>query len=128
MTACLSFFYRTYYLSQVLVLWQALQSLLSLSPLLWSLGLPSAYVPLWQETQFEVIPEWLILAPEKLDVPLWQVSQGCDVGTWLAFLPVALDPLWQLAQPDETPEWLNLAPENELVLLWQVSQAAVVAL
>jgi hypothetical protein len=69
---------------------------------------------------------WLNAAPTNVVVDLWQVSQGCVVGMWLADLPRAVEPLWQVAQPLTIPVWLNAAPTNVVVDLWQVSQACVV--
>ena len=67
--------------------------------------------------QFDVIPVWLNVAPEKLVVLLWHVSHGCVVATCPAGLPVAVVPLWQLAQFDVMPAWLNEALANVAVFL-----------
>ena len=73
-----------------------------------------------------MIPVWLNVAPVKVVVLLWQVSQAAVVVTCPADLPFAVVPLWHEAQPLVMPVWLNVAPVNVVVLLWQVSQAAVV--
>ena len=55
-------------------------------------------------------------------MPLWQVSQGSDVGMCVvADLPLAVEPLWHEAQPEVTAGWTNVAPRNVVVDLWHVS-------
>ena len=46
-------------------------------------GLPSAWVPLWQLAHPDVIPVWSNVAFLNDVVLLWQFSHGSDVGMWL---------------------------------------------
>ncbi len=63
--------------------------------------LPVAIVPLWQVAQLPVatVTEVCNLAPTKLVVDLWQLSQAGHevVGKWVLVLPSAVVPLWQFA-------------------------------
>jgi hypothetical protein len=49
------------------------------------------------------MPVWLNVAPVKVVVDRWQVSQAAVVGTWVAALPRAVVPLWHVAQPLTIP-------------------------
>jgi hypothetical protein len=48
---------------------------------MWLADFPFAVNPLWQLAQLPVTPEWSNrIAPEKLEVDLWQVSQEAFVS------------------------------------------------
>jgi hypothetical protein len=52
---------------QAVVLWQSSQTLLVVK---WVADLPVAFVPLWQDAQFAVMPLWSKLAPLQVFVDL----------------------------------------------------------
>ncbi len=67
------------------------------------------------------------MAPEKLEVDLWQVSQEAVVCMCPEDLPLDLTPSWQLTQLPTIPVCLNVT-ESQSVDLWQVSQLTVVGI
>jgi hypothetical protein len=56
--------------------------------------LPVACVPLWQLTQFVVMPEWLKPVAGVQAMVLWQLRQSAVVWTCPDGLPLAVLPLW----------------------------------
>jgi hypothetical protein len=50
-------------------------------------------MPLWQLAHPATIPLWFMVAPEKVTVLRWQVSQAALVGTCDVGFPGAVAPL-----------------------------------
>jgi hypothetical protein len=71
-------------------------------------GLPVAVLPLWQLAQLVLLlkVEWSTLAPDQVEVVLWQLSQLPVTLAWMGVdgLPTAggKPPVWQVAQALET--------------------------
>ena len=72
------------------------------------------------------MPVWLNVAPVKVVVDRWHVSQEAVVGTWVAGLPRAMVPLWQFAHGvAATTVWFIVAGRQPVVR-WQLSQEMAV--
>lgn len=83
---------------------------------MWTAGLLTTpgYCPPWQLAQLARMPAWLMVAPRKLTVLVWQVSQAAVVEMCVEGLAAPLGvPLWQLpleqvCAPTAMPAWLNV--------------------